>query len=174
MVDHILEQRVVIERARPEVFAFLADPGRASQLLPPWIHVKLLSGAAAPVRAGTVLDYRVQCLGIPFAWRAFVREFDPPFRFLDVQLRGPFARWEHRHRFLAAGDATVMEDRLVYRLPLGLAGRAVHAAVLGGLLRAAWRYRTRRIGDLVGPITGGETGDIGSGPLRPSPPRRRP
>jgi hypothetical protein len=89
---------------------------------------------------------------VSFAWRVFVREFDPPFRFLDVQLRGPFARWEHRHRFLAAGDATVMEDRLVYRLPLGPAGRAAHAAVLGRLLHAAWRYRTRRIGDLVGPV----------------------
>ncbi len=156
MVDHILEQRLVIDRARPKVFAFLADPGRASRLLPPWIRVRLLSGAAAPVAAGTVLDYRVRCLGVSFAWRVFVREFDPPFRFLDVQLRGPFARWEHRHRFLAAGDATVMEDRLVYRLPLGLAGRAAHAAVLGRLLHAAWRYRTRRIGDLVGPVRGFE------------------
>ena len=105
MVDHILEQRLVIGRARPEVFAFFADPTRVGRLLPPWIRVTLLSGAGTTVGAGTVLDYRVTCLGLPFAWRAFVREFDPPFRFLDVQLRGPFARWEHRHRFLADGGA---------------------------------------------------------------------
>ena len=35
MVDHILEQRLVIGRARPEVFAFFADPARARRLLPP-------------------------------------------------------------------------------------------------------------------------------------------
>ena len=34
-------------------------------------------------------------------WRVMVREFDPPYRFVDVQLWGPFARWEHRHRFVA-------------------------------------------------------------------------
>lgn len=151
MVDHILEQRLVIDRARPEVFAFFADPHRACRLLPPWIRVRIMTGLA-PVGAGTVLDCRVRCLGVPFAWRLFVREFDPPFRFLDVQLRGPFARWEHRHRFLAAGGATMMEDRLMYRLPLGLAGRAAHAAALGRLMRAAWRYRAQRIAELVGPV----------------------
>jgi len=156
MVDHILEQRVVIGRPRPEVFAFLADPHRASRLLPPWVRVGLQSGGGTAMGAGAVLDYRVTCLGLSFAWRVFVREFDPPFRFLDVQLRGPFARWEHRHRFLTAGEATLMEDRLVYRLPLGLAGRAAHAAVLGRLMMAAWRHRTRRIGELVGPVSSPE------------------
>jgi ligand-binding SRPBCC domain-containing protein len=152
MVDHILEQRLLIAGGRAEVFALVADPRQASRLLPPWLRVRLLRGPAGPPGAGTVLDYRVTCLGVPFAWRAFVREFDPPFRFLDVQLRGPFARWEHRHRFLTAGEGTLMEDRLVYRLPLGLAGRAAHAVALGHLMRAAWRYRTRRIGELVGPV----------------------
>ena len=156
MIDHILEQRLVIARARPEVFAFFADPAHASRLMPPWIRVTLLGGAGRTVGAGTVLDYRVSCLGVPFAWRAFVREFDPPFRFLDVQLRGPFARWEHRHRFLADGDGTLMEDRITYRLPLGLVGGAAHAVAFRHLVAAAWRRRTQRIGELVGPVSSPE------------------
>ena len=40
-------------------------------------------------------------LGWPIRWRVMIREFDPPYRFVDVQLWGPFARWEHRHRFVA-------------------------------------------------------------------------
>jgi hypothetical protein len=153
MPDHILEQRLRIDRARPEVFACFADPRQASQFLPRWVRVILVNEGEPAMGAGAVLDYRVTVLGVSCAWRAFVREFDPPFRFLDVQLRGPFARWEHRHRFLAVGGGTLMEDRLVYRLPLGLAGRAAHAALLGRLMTAAWRFRTRRIGELVGPIT---------------------
>ena len=153
MVDHILEQRLIIARARPEVFAWLADPHQASRLLPRWCSVALAGGDGPAMGAGAVLDYRVTCFGVPFSWRAFVREFDPPFRFLDVQLCGPFARWEHRHRFLATESGTLMEDRLVYRLPLGLVGRAAHAALLGRLMAAAWRFRTRRIDELVGPVT---------------------
>jgi ligand-binding SRPBCC domain-containing protein len=105
------------------------------------------------MEAGTALDYRLTCLGVSVGWRIFVREFDPPFRFLDVQLRGPFARWEHRHRFLAGRGGTLMEDRLVYRLPLGLLGRAAHVAALRRLMAAAWRHRTRRIAELLGPVT---------------------
>jgi hypothetical protein len=130
----------------------MADPRQASRFLPGWVRVALVTGGQPAMGAGSVLDYRVTVLGMPFRWRAFVREFDPPFRFLDVQICGPFARWEHRHRFLAVCGGTVMEDRLVYRLPLGLAGRAAHAALLGRLMAAAWRCRTRRIGELVGPV----------------------
>jgi len=153
MVDHIIQRRVVIGRSRPEVFAFFADPACASQLLPSWFSARLLSATGRPVAAGTVLDFRVTCLGVPFAWRAFVREFDPPFRFLDVQLCGPFARWEHRHRFMADAAGTLMEDRLVYRLPLGLLGRAAHVVAVAHFMAAAWRHRTRRIGELVGPVS---------------------
>jgi ligand-binding SRPBCC domain-containing protein len=156
MVDHILEQRLVIDRPRPEVFAFFADPACAKRLLPSWIGVTIVGRAGVMVGTGTVLDYRVSCLGVRFGWRTFMREFDPPFRFLDVQLRGPFARWEHRHRFMADGVTTLMEDRLVYRMPLGLLGRAAHATALRHLVAAAWRYRTQRIAELVGPVSSPE------------------
>ena len=93
------------------------------------------------MRAGTVLDYRIRWLGLPLGLRMFVREWDPPFRFLDVQLRGPYARWEHRHLFLEEGGGTRVEDRLVYRLPLGPLGRLAHLALVGGQLERTWRER---------------------------------
>src|SRR5262245_44991926 len=156
MVDHIIEERLVIGRPRPEVFAFFAEPARACQLLPPWIRVRLEGAVASPMAAGTVLDYRIRGLGVPFAWLTFVREFDPPYRFLDVQVRGPFSRWEHRHRFMTDGAGTLMEDRVVYRLPLGFLGRTAHAAALRHLMAAAWKCRTRRIEELVGPVSAPE------------------
>ena len=151
MADHVLEARVWLGRPRPGVFAFFADPANLARITPPSLGVRLLTPAAA-MTAGAVLDYRVRWLGVPLRWRAFVREYDPPFRFLDVQLLGPYARWEHRHRFLEEDGGTVVEDRVVYRLPLGPLGRALHAAVVGRQLRAAWAYRRRRLGELLGPI----------------------
>jgi len=151
MADHIMETRVWVGRSRPDVFAFFDDPANLARLTPPSFRLGLAAGPAT-MTAGAVLDYRLRWLGIPIRWRAYVREYDPPYRFLDVQLRGPYARWEHRHRFLEEDGGTVIEDRVVYRLPLGGLGRLAHAVVVGRQLRALWGYRTRRLAELLGPV----------------------
>ena len=138
-------------RPRPEVFAFFADPANLPTLTPPALGLRLRAPGTT-MAAGTVLDFELRWLGIPVRWRAYVREYDPPFRFLDVQVTGPWARWEHRHRFLVEDGGTIVEDRIVYRLPLGALGRAAHALLVGRQLRAAWAYRTRRLGELLGPV----------------------
>ena len=151
MADHVLDARVWVGRPRPDVFAFFADPANLAQLTPPALGLRLPT-MTRTMATGAVLDYRLRWFGVPVRWRAYVREYDPPFRFLDVQLQGPYARWEHRHRFLEEGGGTIVEDRVVYRLPLGAVGRALLAGVVGRQLRAAWAYRTRRLAELLGPV----------------------
>ena len=151
MADHVLDARLWIGRPRPDVFAFFADPANVERITPRSFGLTLLT-ATDRMTTGTVLDYRLRWLGVPLRWRAYVREYDPPFRYLDVQLRGPYARWEHRHRFLEGDGGTIVEDRVVYRLPLVVVGRAVHAGIVGRQLSAAWAYRTRRLAELLGPV----------------------
>ena len=154
MPDHILERRVWLPRPRPEVFEFFADAGNLSLIHPPWARPRWL---APPPRlaAGAVLDFRVP--GLPIAWRVMIREFDPPYRFVDVQLRGPFARWEHRHRFVegprnqpGGAPGTWVEDRVTYRFPAGAVGRLVHALGGGRRLRGLFDYRDRRLRERFG------------------------
>lgn len=151
MADYIFEWRAWVGRARPEVFAFFADPRNLARITPPWLGFELVD-APAPMAAGAIIDYRIRWLGLPIRWRTFIREWDPPARFFDVQVRGPYARWEHRHMFLEENDGTWIEDRVTYRLPFGPFGRLVHAALVGRQLAAIWRYRSERIGELLGPL----------------------
>jgi hypothetical protein len=151
MADFIVESRMWLPKPRSEVFAFFADPANLPSLLPPSLRVRLVTTPPA-MAAGAVFDLRLVWLGLPLRWRVFIREYDPPVRFLDVQVRGPYARWEHRHLFLPEGDGTRVEDRVVYRLPLGVLGRLAHALVIGRQLRAMWAYRRRRIDEVLGPV----------------------
>ncbi|MGH7355076.1 MAG: SRPBCC family protein [Candidatus Rokuibacteriota bacterium] len=151
MADYVFEHRMWLARPRVEVFAFFADPANLAQLTPRSLRLRILDAPAALV-AGAVIDLRVAWLGVPVRWRAFIREWDPPFRFVDVQVRGPYARWEHRHRFLEERGATCVEDRVTYRLPAGPVGRLAHALLVGRQIRALWRYRTGRLAALVGPV----------------------
>ncbi len=153
MADHVFESRVWLARPRPEVFAFFAEPTALERLTPPTFRLRLLN-PGVKMTTGAVLDFRLRWLGIvPLRWRAFVREWDPPFRFVDVQVRGPYARWEHRHRFLEEGGGTWIEDRVTYRLPLGPLGRMAHALLVGRQLRELWEYRHRQLAELVKPLS---------------------
>ena len=156
MPDHVIERRVWLPRPRPEVFEFFADPRNLARVSPGWAAPVWLNAPPARLDVGAVLDFRPRAL--PTRWRVMVREFDPPYRFVDVQLRGPFARWEHRHRFLEgpAGDdgtgppGTWIEDRVTYRLPGAALGRLAHALGAGGRVRALFEYRDRRLRELFG------------------------
>ena len=152
MADYILESRVWLARARPEVFAFFAESSNLALITPASFRLRVVDGPRS-LSTGAVLDFRLSWLGVPMRWRAFVREWDPPYRFVDVQLQGPCARWEHRHRFLEERGGTWVDDRVTYRLPLGPLGSAAHTLLVRRQLESLWRYRTRRLGELVGPIS---------------------
>jgi ligand-binding SRPBCC domain-containing protein len=151
MADHVLETRFWLARPRADVFAFFADPANLLRVSPPALRLRLLTPGVT-LAAGAVLDFRVAWLGLPLRWRTYIREFDPPYRFVDVQVRGPWARWEHRHRFLDEGGGTWVEDRVTYRLPLGPVGNALLRALVQRQLRRAWAFRQARVAELlVGP-----------------------
>jgi ligand-binding SRPBCC domain-containing protein len=153
MADYVLERRVWLPRPRPEVFDFFADVRNLPELTPPSTGFSWLAPPPARLEAGGVLDFSVRVLGVRMRWRVMIREFDPPYRFVDAQLWGPFARWEHRHRFLEGPAAaerggalgTWVEDRVTYRMPLGALGRAAHALGAGRRIAALFDYRERRL-----------------------------
>ena len=106
-----------------EVFAFHEFPGALKQLIPPWEKVELESGGES-LRVGTRVVLKSYLGPIPLRWIAEHFEYDPPRGFSDRQLTGPFARWEHRHRFLDDGaGGTILRDEVDYEVPLGAIGR---------------------------------------------------
>jgi ligand-binding SRPBCC domain-containing protein len=67
--------------------------------------------------------------------------------------RHPDARWEHRHIFLDESDGTSVEDRIVYRLPMGALGQAAHTLFVHRQLTALWAYRRQKIAELLAPVS---------------------
>jgi ligand-binding SRPBCC domain-containing protein len=151
MPDDLLESRLWVPRPRSEVFWFFADPARVTVLSPPRLRLRLLT---PDVRPGpfAVVEYRLRWFGLPLRWRSFIREWDPPARFVVVQVAGPMNRWEHRHLFRAERGGTWVEDRITYRLPGGPLGRLAHRLLVGRHLRELWAYRRRRIAELLAPV----------------------
>ena len=81
---------------------------------------------------------------IRLRWVSEHRDYDAGKQFRDVQLSGPFARWEHTHRVEPDGpNAAYLEDDISYALPLGGLGRAFGGAMVKHKLNALFDYRHR-------------------------------
>ena len=77
--------------------------------------------------------------------------WDPPYRFVDEQIKGPYSHWVHEHRFSATEDGrhTVMEDRVNYGIPMWPLGNTVLPWV-DAEVSYIFKYRNNRISELFG------------------------
>jgi ligand-binding SRPBCC domain-containing protein len=86
------------------------------------------SGLIGP---GETVTWRARQFGMPVSLESRITEFEPPHRFVDEQVSGPFRRFRHEHRFERLGDgATLMIDEWEHDAPLGLLGRIVDVVFL--------------------------------------------
>jgi ligand-binding SRPBCC domain-containing protein len=135
--------------SQTETFAFFERPENLAAITPAWLGLRLLTPPPIAMRVGLTLDYRVRMLGLPGRWRSLITDYDPPYAFRDVQVRGPYRRWEHHHRFLPARAGTLVEDFVVYEPPLGPLGAVLDRLMIRGQLRALFDYRRRRLNELL-------------------------
>src|SRR4029078_3208739 len=85
-------------------------------------------------------------------WRRKSVEGNPPLRFVDLQVKGPYALWHHEHRFEPVDGGVVCSDRVQYRLPLGIIGRITHSMLVRRQLMSIFRYRRQAISERLAPV----------------------
>ena len=44
-------------------------------------------------------EYRLRVHGIPLRWISRIERWEPGWAFEDVQVKGPYRLWRHRHEF---------------------------------------------------------------------------
>ncbi|MEO5860311.1 MAG: SRPBCC family protein [Pyrinomonadaceae bacterium] len=127
MAEHILTRRLELDLPRDEVFAFFADAVNLERITPPELNFHIITPHPIEIERGCLIDYQLKLHGIPMKWRTEISVWDPPFEFVDQQLRGPYAQWIHRHTFTQLEpNRTLIEDEVRYRLPLEPLGDIAH------------------------------------------------
>ncbi len=114
-----------------ELYAWHARPGAFERLAPPWRAPRVVE------RTGTIADGDRLVMEVPVGpahlrWVAVHAEHVPGRQFVDVQEKGPFARWRHRHLFEPReGGLSTLHDLVEYELP----GPPVVARAVAGAAR---------------------------------------
>ena len=133
-----------------ETFTVFEDPYNLGKITPDWLNFNVTSKARVDMRKGAEITYKIKWLGIPMHWKTIIREYEPPFLFVDEQAEGPYALWRHRHTFTPTPEGARVGDQVEYALPFGPLGRLAHALVVKKQLEAIFRYRQQELGKMLG------------------------
>lgn len=131
-----------IVRASPErVFEFHELPEVLTLLLPPWESARVIQSAKiSDVGSQAIIETKV--FGpISVRWVAEHRLYDPPRMFEDIQVRGPFRSWRHRHIVEPHADGALLRDEIDYEPPFGFLGRSVAPWLIDRRLQRLFDYR---------------------------------
>jgi hypothetical protein len=150
MAVHILRADQFVPRPLDEVFDFFSKAENLEQLTPKFLNFKILSVDPSPVRKGTLIKYSLRWRIFPIGWTTEIVEWEPPRKFVDVQLKGPYKLWHHEHRFAAEGNGTRISDEVQYQLPLGVFGEIAHSLKVKKDVETIFAYRTEVVDRLFG------------------------
>ena len=133
-----------------EVFPFFADAGNLEAITPPSVGFRIVTPRPIEMRVGALIEYRLRLRGIPVSWLTRIEEWEPGVRFVDMQLRSPYALWHHTHTFTADGaGGTHMRDTVRYALPGGPLGAIPHALLVRRELATIFDFRAQRVPELL-------------------------
>jgi ligand-binding SRPBCC domain-containing protein len=139
---YVLRTWLWLPAPRERVFPFFADARNLERITPAFLRFRVLNTRPIVMTRGTVIDYRLRLRGLPLRWRSAITEWDPPVRFCDAQIRGPYAEWVHTHVFEPQDRGTMVRDEVRYRLAgPSILTRPAHARIVAPDLRRIFEFR---------------------------------
>ena len=166
-------QRARFEQRIPEplerVFSFFSEPLNLPRLMPPELAAEIVTvrkvlppspetaTASSAAGIGTEISLSVRLLPLmPFRtrWVARIVEFERNRHFVDVQAKGPFRRWRHRHEFESSErdgqPGTLVRDDLEYDVGFGFLGDVVAKWLVARKVQSTFTARQQRLEALLG------------------------
>ena len=128
-MEHTFTDSLELPLPREKVFAFFADAHNLEAITPAELNFRILTPDPIVLETGALIEYRLRLFGVPFRWVTRIAEWTPPGRFVDEQLRGPYAQWVHTHTFEETSSGTAIRDHVRYRLPFSPLGDVAYPLV---------------------------------------------
>ena len=92
---------------------------------------------------GAQIQYRLRIHRIPVSWRSEIAIWEPPYRFVDRQISGPFKDWSHLHEFSTnPSGGTLITDKVEYRVTFG---KITQSMFVDSDLLKIFRFRNQQV-----------------------------
>jgi ligand-binding SRPBCC domain-containing protein len=150
MEVHVLRREQRLREPTERVFEFFADAFNLERITPPWLRFRVLTTAPLEMRPGALIRFRLRLHGVPLRWLARIEEWQPGRAFTDLQVRGPYRYWYHRHDFESDGSGgTLIRDTVRYALPAGSVGELAHRSLVRRDLERIFDFREQAVARIL-------------------------
>jgi hypothetical protein len=146
---HVFKRTQRFSQPLNEVFPFFQNPENLARITPAHLNFQLLTPSPIQMKAGAVIDYTVSPFLFPLRWTTLITEYDPPHKFVDLQLKGPYSLWHHTHTFRDVDGGTEMTDEVRYVMPLWILGDFIHTLLVQRQIEEIFEYRAKVIANLL-------------------------
>ncbi len=128
-----------------EVFAWHERDGALERLSPPWDPIRVIERKGG-IKNGATTLLEMKTGPIKYKWLAEHGSYQKDALFRDTQIKGPFALWEHTHRFLRRGEnKTLLIDEIKYRLPFHQVSGILLSDIIKKKLFRIFEYRHKTL-----------------------------
>jgi len=139
-----------LPRSVDDVWPFFCDAHNLEAITPPILSFEVLTPKPIEMKAGALIDYKLKIRGVPIRWRTEIAIWEPPHRFMDRQLRGPYRWWEHEHTFEAEDGGTRCRDRVAYHVPGGPLAPMANRLLVQRDVVNIFNYRGQKLAEMFG------------------------
>jgi len=170
MIHHIQYEQWV-PFAIEKVFLFFANPQNLPRIMPPGTATQLAALRLVPPvlssqqpeagrdqLAGMGSEIVTSFHPVPFIpvrteWIALITEFEWNHHFADIQKKGPFKRFQHRHEFSTelrgSVSGTIVRDLIEYDAGFGILGELAQKLFIAPGLKQTFEYRQKMLEKLL-------------------------
>ena len=148
--ERFLDTSIWLPRPLAEVFDFFSNAENLERLTPPFLKFRIATPVPIEMAEGIFIDYRLRVHGIPMKWQSRIASWEPPFRFVDEQIKGPYASWHHEHLFAEENGGTRVRDRITYRVPGWILEPLIFRFFVGPDVERIFAYRQTVLAELFG------------------------
>ena len=137
-----------VNRTLDQVFEFFSRAENLEKITPEWLNFKILTPLPITMEQDTLIDYQIKMMGLAMTWKTGITTWEPQIRFVDTQLKGPYRRWIHEHRFEAADGRTIMYDSVEYAIPAGFLSGLINKFFVEPRIQSIFSHRKQIIDQL--------------------------
>jgi ligand-binding SRPBCC domain-containing protein len=147
-MSRVFRDEIWLRQAQEDVFKFFSNAANLDAITPAWLHFQIITPMPVEMHQGTLLEYRLKLKGFPVRWLTEITEWDPPYRFVDRQLKGPYRKWVHTHTFEAKEGGTLVRDQVEYEIAGWIFEPLIHRLFVGPDLERIFQHRRVKLGSI--------------------------